>query len=69
MDVYSIHAEMNVVRFAQPGDKLVVYRFNAKGEARMSRPCSACQKFIKAAGISHVEYSNWDGEMEVLELD
>lgn len=66
VDIHTLHAEMNVLRFSEPGDKLVVYRFNALGEPTMAKPCLACQKFLKEAGISDVEYSDWDGSMKEL---
>ena len=65
--VYHLHAEMAVLRFVQPGDKILVLRFKADGSLSMGRPCIECQKHIKAAGIREVEYSDWDGNIVRLE--
>jgi deoxycytidylate deaminase len=60
-----MHAEMNVLRFAQPGDELEVIRFRkCNHEWTMARPCALCVKQIREAGISKVRYTNWLGEWE-----
>lgn len=59
-----LHAEMDVLRFAQPGDKIIVVRFSAEGLLTMAKPCSLCQKHLADSGIDHVTYSNWDGELK-----
>jgi tRNA(Arg) A34 adenosine deaminase TadA len=60
-----MHAEMNVLRFAIPGDELEVLRFRKCGNERtMARPCALCAKAIREAGIKRVKYTNWDGEWE-----
>ena len=62
-----MHAEMNVLRFAQPGDIIEVLRFRKRDHERtMARPCNLCMKHIKDAGIKKVRYTNWDGEWEEL---
>jgi len=58
-----LHAEMDVLRFAQPGDKLFVLRFSKEGELTMSKPCRYCQRFIRQAQIGRVVYSDWEGRM------
>lgn len=63
---FCLHAEMAVLRFAKPGDELVVYRFNAKGNKTCSKPCFACEGFIEESGIAKVSYSDWNGEMKVV---
>lgn len=65
---HNLHAEMDVLRFAKPGDTIVVMRWSAKGELTMAKPCPHCQGFIKEAGISEVTYSDWDGEMQTMEV-
>lgn len=56
-----LHAEMDALIAARPGDTLVVTRWQKNGRVTMSRPCRHCQAFIKEAGISRVIYSDWDG--------
>ena len=64
-----MHAEMNVLRFAQPGDELEVMRFTKKcGKVTMAKPCELCQIEIRKAGISKVRYTNWHGEWEDLDV-
>ena len=58
-----MHAEMNVLRFAQPGDELEVMRFLRGGfDYAMAKPCSICMKFIQEAGIKRVKYTTPTGE-------
>ena len=65
-----MHAEMNVLRFAQPGDDIEVLRFKKCGHIRtMAKPCTFCVDLMIAAGIRRVKYTNWDGTWEMLELD
>lgn len=59
-----MHAEMNVLRFAQPGDVIEVMRFSKSEELTMAKPCRWCQKFIREAGIKKVLYTNDDGVWE-----
>jgi deoxycytidylate deaminase len=66
---HNLHAEMDVLRFAKPGDTIVVMRWSAKGELTMAKPCPYCHKFIKEAGITEVTYSDWDGEMKTLYME
>jgi deoxycytidylate deaminase len=58
-----LHAEMDVLRFAKPGDTIIVYRFSSKGVLTMAKPCHHCERFIIEAGIKNVIYSDWNGEM------
>lgn len=62
-----MHAEMNVLRFAKPGDIIEVMRFR-KGtdEPTMAKPCKHCMKFLREAEIKLVRYTNWAGEWEVI---
>ena len=64
-----MHAEMNVLRFARPGDILEVMRFKKCDHTyAMARPCPLCMKFIKEAGIKKVRYTNSDGIWEELSV-
>ena len=60
-----MHAEMNVLRFAKPGDELEVLRFRKWSHERtMAKPCSLCLNEIRKVGIKKVRYTNWDGNWE-----
>ena len=62
-----MHAEMNVLRFAQPGDEIEVLRFSKCGHLwTMAKPCSLCESEIKKSGIKRVRYTNWEGDWEEL---
>ncbi len=64
-----MHAEMNVLRFAQPGDILEVLRFKKCDHSRtMAKPCPLCMKEIRLAGIKKVRFTNWMGEWEEIVL-
>jgi deoxycytidylate deaminase len=64
-----MHAEMNVLRFAQPGDEIEIIRFKkCNHEFSMAKPCSLCEDALRKAGIKKVRYTNWDGEWEEMRL-
>ena len=64
-----MHAEMNVLRFAQKGDTIEVMRFTVCEEhPTMAKPCPLCEGHMRAAGISKVRYTNWDGQWEEMRL-
>jgi deoxycytidylate deaminase len=63
-----MHAEMNVLRFAKPGDTLEVIRFTKTGGRAMARPCEHCMRHIREAGIKKVRYTNSEGEWESMKL-
>jgi len=64
-----MHAEMNVLRFAQPGDEIEVIRFKKHNHRMtMAKPCLLCIKQMKDAGIKSVRYTNWDGLWERMSL-
>ena len=64
-----MHAEMNVLRFAKPGDEIEVMRFRkCNHNLTMAKPCSLCLKQIKISGIRKVKYTNWEGEWETILL-
>lgn len=58
-----LHAEMDVLRFARPGDRIYVLRFSSKGELTMAKPCPFCQQHLLDSEIHEVHYSNWSGKM------
>jgi deoxycytidylate deaminase len=63
-----MHAEMDVLRFAQPGDDIEVMRFaKSTGEKTMAKPCRHCQKHLITSGIRRVTYTNEQGDWERLE--
>jgi deoxycytidylate deaminase len=64
----NLHAEMDVLRFAKPGDTIVVMRWSALGNLTMAKPCQHCEKFIREAGIVEVTYSDWDGNMQSMQF-
>ena len=62
-----MHAEMNVLRIAQPGDEIEVIRFKKNDhKMTMAKPCLLCISQMKKAGIRTVRYTNWDGDWERL---
>ena len=63
-----MHAEMNVLRFAKPGDTIEVLRFLKTGGRAMAKPCGHCMKHIRAAGIKKVRYTNSDGNWEYFKV-
>jgi tRNA(Arg) A34 adenosine deaminase TadA len=64
-----MHAEMNVLRFAEPGDEVEVIRFSKCDHTwTMAKPCVLCMSHLRNSGIKRVRYTNWDGEWEELEL-
>jgi deoxycytidylate deaminase len=64
-----MHAEMDVLRFAQPGDDLEVMRFKKSGDGvTMAKPCRHCQDFIRQSQIRKVRFTNASGQWEELEM-
>ena len=64
-----MHAEMNVLRFAQAGDELEVMRFKKCDHTfSMAKPCSLCMCEIIRTGIKKIRYTNWNGEWEEIRL-
>ena len=62
-----MHAEMNVLRFAQPGDEIEVMRcLRGTNKLSMAKPCRWCMAEIRKAGIVKVKYTNWEGNWEEL---
>jgi len=60
-----LHAEMSVLRFAKPGDVIIVLRWKKSGVLSMSKPCIHCQGFLKSAGIKEVHYTDCNGEFKL----
>ena len=64
-----MHAEMNVLRFAEAGDVIEVLRFKGSDyDLTMAKPCLLCVEAMKLAGIKKVRYTNWIGEWEEMFL-
>jgi len=62
-----MHAEMNVLRFAEPGDEIEVLRFKKCSHTlTMARPCKYCMSHLRKAGIKKIRFTNWNGEWETL---
>ena len=60
-----LHAEMDALIAAKPGDTLVVFRWTKRSaEPTMAKPCTHCEARIKQAKIKKVFFTNWQGEME-----
>lgn len=66
---FHLHAEMDVVRFAKPGDTVIVVRFSAAGRLTMAKPCKFCRYFLEQAGVTDIYYSDWDGKYQKLSLN
>jgi deoxycytidylate deaminase len=58
----TLHAEMDALIAARPGDSLIIVRWNKFGEITMSKPCQHCQRHIEESGIRDVIYSDWHGD-------
>lgn len=64
-----LHAEMLALLHARPYLKgldmskvsIYVYRENKSGELRMSKPCPACDSYIRELGIKDIYYTSSDG--------
>ena len=57
-----MHAEMNVLRFAQEGDELEVMRWRKSDNSfAMAKPCRYCMQHITESGISKVTYTDASG--------
>jgi len=65
---YAMHAEMNVLRFSEPGDTLEIIRFLKDGTFTMAKPCCLCAKKIANKRISEVRFTNWHGNWELLDI-
>ena len=55
-----LHAEVDsLVKLKDWGraHRMVITRFTKDGEPAMAKPCGACQRVIKLAGIKHIEHT------------
>jgi len=53
-----LHAEMAaLVKAKGKGYKIVIERYNSRGEARLAAPCPICQRAIAESDIQIVEYT------------
>lgn len=53
-----VHAELAaILKAREPIHRLVVTRFDTKGNPALAKPCPACQLAIKDVGIKHVEHT------------
>ena len=60
-----MHAEMDALRFSQPGDTLEVMRFKKRDcDFAMAKPYAYCMSHIQDAGIKSVRYTNPAGDWE-----
>ena len=57
-----MHAEMDALRFAEPGDELEVMRWRKSDNSfAMAKPCRYCMQHITESGISKVTYTDASG--------
>ena len=64
-----MHAEMDVLRFAEPGDELEVMRWRKSDNTfAMAKPCRHCMPHILKARLAKVTYTTDDGTWEELKL-
>lgn len=64
-----LHAEMDVLRYARPGDVIEVLRVGKNGNFTMAHPCPHCFAAIKKAGIRTVRYTDWNGQWQTINMD
>lgn len=66
----AIHAEFGVFLGNHKIDvyngTLFVARVDKHGKLKIAKPCGLCEKFIRAAGIRKIFYTNRDGAVEKL---
>lgn len=63
-----LHAEMDALIAAQPGDTLEVIRWLKDGTVTMAMPCEHCQRWIRERGIRKVRYTDWNGQWKTLSV-
>ena len=64
----SMHAEMNVLRFAKKGDKIEVIRWGKSGEKLCSKPCDMCENAMRSAGIAAVSFVDSNGKRATIDF-
>lgn len=53
-----MHAELAaLLKAKEPVHRLVVTRFNKKGQPVLAKPCPGCQEAIKYFGVKYVEHT------------
>lgn len=63
-----IHAEVDALRWARPGDTLVVIRYGRSGNLAVSKPCEYCMREIIRKGIRVVRYIDIDGSWKKMKI-
>jgi len=64
-----MHAEMDALRFAEPGDELEVMRWKKSDNTfAMAKPCRHCMEHIISSGISRVSYTDGGGTWQEMKL-
>lgn len=65
-----LHAETHCIVSAgidnTPGCDILVVRLLQNDHLSMSRPCPSCLAAIHSAGLRHVYYSDWKGDIQKL---
>ena len=59
-DAIFLHAEIDALRKCKDWDeidKIVIERYDTKGNPKLARPCKVCDHALKSIGISKVEYT------------
>jgi cytidine deaminase len=68
----TVHAEVQALKKLWPdhraGTTVVSIRMTRGGVLGMAKPCAACEKFMREAGVKKVIYSNALGQMEKMRL-
>lgn len=63
-----VHAEARLTQKLTPGSTVWVARIRHDGSMGMAKPCPACERRLRSAGVRKVVYSISDGEHGVLDL-
>ena len=66
--MHSAHAERRLMRKAGYGAIVYVARIRFDGSISMAKPCPACEALLRNKRVKNVFYTNWDGEIEELNL-
>jgi deoxycytidylate deaminase len=67
-----VHAEVQALKTLWPserrGTRIIVVRMTRGGRLGMSKPCKACENFMRASGVKSVQYSDADGGVQRMKL-
>ena len=67
-----IHAEVQALKALWPSERkdtrVFVVRLTRGGRLGLSKPCPACQAYMRAAGVKSVDYSTNVGTIERMKL-